>query len=60
MEDEEYPDWLWGILDEGKGGQAKDREGEAAQGDAFCEFFFLPKISSIFYRYPFPLTYIQI
>ena len=35
-EDHEYPDWLWGLLDE------KDRVGEEGvmdwEGDEYCEF----------------------
>ena len=36
MEDGEYPNWLWGILEEvdGTGGQGK----EGGEGDLFCMF----------------------
>lgn len=36
-EDDEYPDWLWGLLDKDKGRTGKDSE-KGAEGDVFCEF----------------------
>ena len=42
-EDEEYPSWLWGLLDKGSKGKADGTEGEG--GDLFCEF---PEFPSFF------------
>lgn len=39
-EDDEYPDWLWGLLDKDQGGTGKNSE-KGAEGDFFCEFGFL-------------------
>lgn len=39
-EDDEYPDWLWGLLD--RKGESGTSSEEGAKGDMFCEFgFFL-------------------
>lgn len=35
-EDDEYPSWLWGLLDEGKFGSKRDMDGAAGEGDLFC------------------------
>jgi large subunit ribosomal protein L54 len=35
MEDDEYPAWLWGLLDETKGDGAAD--GAEERGDSYCE-----------------------
>lgn len=41
--DDEYPEWLWGLLDEkGKGkGEGGKTEGAEGEGDMFCELFYL-------------------
>ena len=40
MADEEYPAWLWGVLDKGKGG-AEAKGGAVDEGDLYGEFFCL-------------------
>lgn len=37
--DSEYPDWLWGLLDQKKKGKDKGGDG-AGEGDLFCECLF--------------------
>lgn len=36
-EDNEYPDWLWGLLDQGKFGGKRKLDGGSGEGDAFCK-----------------------
>ncbi|KAL8902362.1 MAG: hypothetical protein Q9207_004765 [Kuettlingeria erythrocarpa] len=36
-EDHEYPDWLWGLLDQGKYGGKGELDGGSAEGDAFSK-----------------------
>lgn len=36
-EDNEYPDWLWGLLDQGKYGGKGKLDGGSGEGDAFCK-----------------------
>ncbi len=36
-EDNEYPDWLWGLLDQGKYGAKDELDGGSGEGDAFCK-----------------------
>ncbi|KAI4129186.1 MAG: hypothetical protein LQ341_006591, partial [Variospora aurantia] len=35
-EDDEYPSWLWGLLDKGKFGGKREMDGSAGEGDLFC------------------------
>lgn len=39
-EDAEYPEWLWGLLEPGKGDAATGKGGQAGEGDAFGELLF--------------------
>ncbi|KAI4282735.1 MAG: hypothetical protein L6R35_005323 [Caloplaca aegaea] len=36
-EDDEYPSWLWGLLDEGKFGGKREMDGSAGEGDLFSK-----------------------
>ncbi|KAL9008126.1 MAG: hypothetical protein Q9173_006716 [Seirophora scorigena] len=36
-EDDEYPSWLWGLLDEGKFGSKREKDGAAGEGDLFSK-----------------------
>ncbi|KAL8762291.1 MAG: hypothetical protein Q9184_001660 [Pyrenodesmia sp. 2 TL-2023] len=36
-EDKDYPDWLWGLLDQGKFGRKGEIDGGSGEGDAFSK-----------------------
>ena len=41
LEDHEYPDWLWSVL-EPKAGDAASGQGKGDEGDLFCMFYLHP------------------